>query len=114
MDNLLNLQESARGATAAHQAPHKGTWEVAAENTVGLARKEMLRQIALSINESQESSFRPGSATGGPARTIEPDWLWHRTKERRKKMAKEVGSGGVAKEGEERSTDKDDCKTCWE
>ena len=34
-------------------------------------------------------------------------------KERRKKMAKEVGSGGVAKEDKERSTDKDDCEACW-
>ena len=101
MDNLLNLQESARGATAAHQAPHKGTWEGAAEDTVGLARKEMLRQIALSINESQESSLRPGSATGGPARTIESDWLWHHIKGKKEEDG-EGGGGRRSSKGRQR------------
>ena len=34
-------------------------------------------------------------------------------RERRKKMAKEVGSGGVAKEDEDRSTEKGVGEACW-
>ena len=34
-------------------------------------------------------------------------------REMRKKMAKEVGSGGVAKEDENRSTEKGDGEACW-
>ena len=33
--------------------------------------------------------------------------------EGRKRMAKEAGSGGVAKEDEDRSTEKGDCEACW-